>query len=170
MSSEEWFNDYFDSIYSYILIQVGNRQTAEDLTQDTFFKVFEKEYKFRGESSVKTWIFRIAYTTLMSYFRKKSPVTYYFDMNKQSFKFQPSAEEIVLLDLQQKQFYEALFRLRKNYQQVIILRKIQGLTTKEVSSILLWSEGKVKMSLSRALTAFKKELEKGGVTSETLIR
>lgn len=169
MSSKKWFNDYFDSIYSYILLQVGDRQTAEDLTQETFLKVVKKAHKFRGDSSVQTWIFRIAYTTTMSYFRKKNPLTYYFDLSIHS-NSQPSAEETVLLDLQEKHFYEALYRLKKNYQQVIILRKIQGLSTKEVSSILSWSEGKVKMSLSRALIAFKKELEKGGITNETLIR
>ena len=78
-------------------------------------------------------------------------------------------KKIALLNSQQKQFYEALRGLKPSYQQVIILRRIQGFSTKETSSILNWSEGKVKMSLSRALAAFKKELEKGGFTNESLI-
>ena len=167
MSSEKWFDDYFGSVYSYILIQVKNPHTAEDLTQETFLKVFRNEHHFKGESSVKTWIFRIAYTTMMSYFRKKNPLTYFIDLNL--LKDDSSPEKIALLNSQQKQFYEALRELKTSYQHVIILRRIQGFSTKETSSILNWSEGKVKMSLSRALAAFKKELEKGGFTNESLI-
>lgn len=170
MSSEKWFDDYFESIYSYILMLVKDPHTAEDLTQETFLKVIANEHQFKGQSSIKTWIFRIAYTTTMSYFRKKNPLTYYLDMYILSSKHNTPTEEIALLNSQQKQFYEALRRLKPNYQQVIILRKIQGFSTKETSSILHCSEGKVKMSLSRALAVFKKELEKGGFTNETLIR
>lgn len=171
MSGESWFNEYVDAVYSYILMLVKDSHTAEDLTQETFIKVISNEHQFKGDSSVKTWIFRIAYTTTMNHFRKKNPLMYYFDVHVfDSERHTTSAEETALLNSQQKQFYEALSRLKKSYQQVIILRKIQGFSTKEASAILNWSEGKVKMSLSRALQAFKKELEKGGFSIETFIR
>lgn len=170
MSSEAWFDEYYDAVYSYILMLVRDPHTAEDLSQDTFMKVIRNEHQFKGDSLVKTWIFRIAYTTTMSYFRKRNPITYYFDMHTHSTKHERSSEEIVHLNSLQKQFYEALNQLKPSYQQVIILRKIQGFSTKETSAILNWSEGKVKMSLSRALAAFKEKLEKGGFPNETLIR
>lgn len=170
MSSEKWINDYFDAIYSYILLQVRNPHIAEDLTQDTFLKVIEKSYQFKGNSAVKTWIFKIAYTTTMSYFREKNPIYHLFNMNPDGITYNPSSEETVLLNSQHQYFYEALHRLKKNYQQVIVLRKIHDFSTEEVSSILYWSEGKVKMTLSRALVAFKKELEKEGITNETILR
>lgn len=170
MSSEAWFDEYYDAVYSYILMLVQDTHTAEDLSQETFMKIIRNEHQFKGDSLVKTWIFRIAYTTTMSYFRKKNPITYYFDLHTHHAKHERSSEEIALLNSQQKQFYEALHQLKPSYQQVIILRYIQGFSTKETASILKWSEGKVKMTLSRALAAFKKELEKGGFTNETLIR
>ncbi|GKV54972.1 RNA polymerase sigma factor [Sporosarcina sp. NCCP-2222] len=170
MSSEQWFNDFFNAVYSYIFMLVKDVHTTEDLTQETFMKVMENEHQFKGDSSIKTWIFRIAYTTTMSYFRKKRPLTSLFDLPMLSHKHEPSSEEIALLNAQQTQFYEALRQLKPSYQHVIILRKIQEFSTKETSLILNCSEGKVKMSLSRALAAFKNELEKGGFTNETLIR
>ncbi|WP_398292705.1 sigma factor-like helix-turn-helix DNA-binding protein [Sporosarcina aquimarina] len=51
-----------------------------------------------------------------------------------------------------------------------MLRHIQGFSTKDTAAILGNTEGKVKMSLKRALDAFKKELEKGGMSHETLYR
>ncbi|WP_147060756.1 RNA polymerase sigma factor [Sporosarcina luteola] len=170
MSGELWFSEYSDAVYSYIFMLVKDSHTAEDLTQETFMKVIANEHQFKGDSSVKTWIFRIAYTTTMSYFRKTNPLMYFFDLHSVRTEHGASTEDIVLLNSQQKQFYDVLSQLKKSYQQVIILRKIQGFSTKETSSILNWSEGKVKMSLSRALLAFKKELEKGGFSIETFIR
>ena len=143
---------------------------AEELTQETFLKVIVNEHQFKGQSSVKTWLFRIAYTTTMSYFRKKKPVAYYFDSKFTQPQMDSLPEEVVLLNMQQKQFYEALNYLKPSYQQIIILRRIKGFSTVETSLILKCSEGTVKMRLSRALSAFKNELEKGGITNETLIR
>lgn len=170
MSAEQWFEDHASAVYSYILMQVRNRHTAEELTQETFVKVVEKEHQFDGRAAVKTWIFRIAYTTTLNHFRKKHPLTHYFDKDFPLFGSHPSSEEMAELNAQESEFYEALRRLKKSQQQVILLRHIQGFSTKDTAAILGSSEGKVKMSLKRALDAFKKELEKGGMSHETLYR
>ena len=170
MSSEKWFDDYAETIYSYILLLVRNTHVAEDLTQETFLKVVANEHRFRGKSSVRTWIFRIAYTTTMSYFRKNKPQAQYEDILRLDSTSGFSAEEVTLQNSQQKQFYDALGSLKPSYQQIITLREIKGFSTKETATILNCSEGRVKMTLSRALSAFKKELEKGGITNETLFQ
>jgi RNA polymerase sigma-70 factor, ECF subfamily len=170
MSSEKWFDYYAETIYSYILLLVRNTHVAEDLTQDTFMKVVANEHQFKGRSSVRTWIFRIAYTTTMSYFRKNKPKTHYEDTLRLDSKYVSSAEEVAFQNSQQKQFYDALGSLKPSYRQTIILREIKGFSTKETATILKCSEGRVKMTLSRALLAFKNELEKGGITSETLFQ
>ncbi|MDW0115257.1 RNA polymerase sigma factor [Sporosarcina saromensis] len=167
---EQWFHNHFNQIYSYILLLVNDAHTAEDLTQETFLKAMKHEQTFKGQSSVKTWLFRIAYTTTISYFRNKQPLTHFLDTALLRSKHDLSPEETTLLNAQQKEFYAALQRLKPSYQQVIVLRKIQEFSTLETATILAWTEGKVKMSLSRALVAFKKELEKGGFTNETLFR
>lgn len=65
MSSHKWFDDYFDAVYSYILLQVKHVYTAEHLAQKTFIKVIANEPQFKEQSSVTTWIFRIAYTAVI---------------------------------------------------------------------------------------------------------
>lgn len=165
MSVEKWFDDYVDAIYSYIYLLVKDRHLAEELTQETFYKAFLHEAQFNGRSSVKTWLFRIAYTTTMSYFRKKHPITMFFDMQATTDK--PLPEDIVIQNEQVKRLYEALYRIKPSYQQVIVLRSIKGFSTKETAHILQWSESKVKMQLSRGLSSMKAILEEGGHDYET---
>ncbi len=146
---------------------VKNRGTAEDLTQDTFIKAFLHSGKFKGDSAVRTWLYRIAYTTTMNHFRKKHPVSTLFDspINMKS------AEAAFLEQDDLKELYRTISTLKMSHQKVIILRKIQMLSVKETAEVLGWSESKVKMQLSRALVSLKDSMKKqGGVNYEQSTR
>lgn len=146
---------------------VKNRGTAEDLTQDTFIKAFLHSGKFKGDSAVRTWLYRIAYTTTMNHFRKKHPVSTLFDspINMKS------AEAAFLEQDDLKELYRTISTLKMSHQKVIILRKIQLLSVKETAEVLGWSESKVKMQLSRALVSLKDSMKKqGGVNYEQSTR
>ena len=62
---------YSKQVFALIVKIVGNREDAEELTQDVFVKVFGSLSKFRADSSFSTWIYRIAYNTAISATRKK---------------------------------------------------------------------------------------------------
>ena len=61
---------YGSRVFSSIVRVVGNREDAEELTQDVFLKVHNSIGRYRGESSLSTWIYRIAYNTAVSKVRK----------------------------------------------------------------------------------------------------
>ncbi|CAM5222279.1 RNA polymerase sigma (SigX) subunit OS=Ureibacillus acetophenoni OX=614649 GN=SAMN05877842_10421 PE=3 SV=1 [Ureibacillus acetophenoni] len=144
---ETWFEKYVELIYKYILFMVKDYQIAEDLTQETFIKAHIKSHQFKGNSELKTWLYRIAYTTTMNYFRKRHPIPTLFD----SPIHVKSAEESFLEKNDLEELYQAISKLKLSYQQVIILCKIQQLTVKETATVLRWSESKVKMTTARAL-------------------
>lgn len=144
---ETWFEKYVELIYKYILFMVKDYQIAEDLTQETFIKAHIKSHQFKGNSELKTWLYRIAYTTTMNYFRKRHPIPTLFD----SPIHVKSAEESFLEKKDLEELYQAISKLKLSYQQVIILCKIQQLTVKETATVLRWSESKVKMTTARAL-------------------
>lgn len=164
MTVENWFDEYVDAIYNYIFLIVKDKHLAEELTQETFYKAVLKEEQFKGESSAKTWLFRIAYTSTMSHFRKNKPLVTFFNLKD---KVTEIPEDIMIRNEQVKYLYGVLFKLKPTYQQVIILREIKGFSTKETADILHWSEGKVKMQLSRALNTMRKILEESGYDYET---
>src|SRR5437016_14588870 len=67
---EELYLLYFDRIYSYLHMSVGNRHDAEDLTTQTFLKMLEAIGRFRWQSApFSAWHFRIAHNLAMDHFR-----------------------------------------------------------------------------------------------------
>jgi len=62
---------YSQPVFSLIIKIIGNREDAEELTQDVFLKVFRSINSFQGESRFSTWLYRIAYNTAISATRKK---------------------------------------------------------------------------------------------------
>lgn len=67
--------DEFDHIlhtYGESIIRLGNKQTAEDIVQDVFLKAFEQQKAFRGESSYKTYLYRMTMNRCHDYFRSWS--------------------------------------------------------------------------------------------------
>ncbi len=77
----ELLKQHQHSVYSLILQIVSSQQDAEELTQDVFMKAYHKISSFRGESSISTWLYRIAYNTAISAVRKKKPVIFSLDEN-----------------------------------------------------------------------------------------
>lgn len=62
---------YQSKIFNIVYRIVENREDAEDLTQEIFVRIYKSIGKFREESELSTWIYRIAYNTTLSEFRKK---------------------------------------------------------------------------------------------------
>ncbi|WP_246187720.1 RNA polymerase sigma factor [Ornithinibacillus caprae] len=64
--------------------------------------------------------------------------------------------------------YQSLRKLKRSYQEVIILRKIKELSIHETAEVLDWDESKVKNTLFRGLAALKQEMVKGGYEHEPI--
>lgn len=164
----EWFDEYGESILTYILLMVRDYQQAEDLTQETFIKAYRHQQQFEHKSSVKTWLFSIAHNVTKDYFRKKHPLQHYLGLTMEEKDYKPIPEQIVAMNFQTEQLYKAIQQLKPSYRHVIILRKLKEFSTAETAIVLNWSESKVKMTLKRALVELKNELIKGGITNEIL--
>jgi RNA polymerase sigma-70 factor (TIGR02943 family) len=67
----EWVKTYADYLYSLALIKVSNKETAEDLVQETFLSAFKAKDAFKNESSEKTWLTAILKNKIIDYYRKR---------------------------------------------------------------------------------------------------
>ena len=68
---DQLMREYSPELYNFILRIVSNTEDAQDILQDTFVRVWEKSHQFKGKSSVKTWIFRIAINLSYTHLKKR---------------------------------------------------------------------------------------------------
>ena len=70
MDFDEIFEQYFDKVYYKVLGIVKNSDDAEDISQEVFISVYKNLKKFKGESSIYTWIYRIAINKTYDFLKK----------------------------------------------------------------------------------------------------
>ncbi|MCM3358694.1 RNA polymerase sigma factor [Psychrobacillus sp. MER TA 171] len=170
MEMEQLYRDHSDRVYGYIYLLVRHKESAEDLTQETFYKAFKGYASFDKQASPATWILKIARNVTYDYFRRKRVVQFFsFEKNHDIETKELSPEGHIERKEKLTRMYDSLRLLKKDYQEVIILRKIQECSIQETAFILGWTEAKVKMKMMRALEALKKEFhQKGGYVNGTV--
>ena len=71
MDFDNIYEEYFDRVYYKVLSVVKNDDDAEDICQETFISVYKNLSKFREESNIYTWIYRIAINKTYDFFKKR---------------------------------------------------------------------------------------------------
>lgn len=144
-------------IYRHVTRIVG-AQDAEDVTQEVFAKVNRELSRFRGESQLFTWIYRIATNAAWDWLRSPSfQRTVLIEAGAPDKA--PSVEEhLVRMETNQciRYFVDCL---PVNYRTVLVLIELEGLKNREVAEIFGVSLGSVKINLHRAKAKLKKELD-----------
>ncbi len=158
------YAEYYPKIAGYLRRLVGEAE-AEDVAQKTFLKAGRALDGFRGESSLSTWIYRIATNAAMDHLRK--PVNQASDLPDDDGENENTVEDAgsPLLDtlLIRKDMHECIRGivddLPENYRSVLVLSELEGFTNQEIADILGMSLDTVKIRLHRARTRLKKALE-----------
>lgn len=156
---EQLYLEYSDRVYRYIFLLIRHKENAEDLTQETFYKAFKNLKSFNHQSSISTWLLKIARNVTYDFLRRKKIIRFFSMENENEMTSSlPALDDMIELKEQTAQLYKAMKRLKKDYQEVLLLRKLNDCSIKETAYILGWTEAKVKTKTSRALESLKKEL------------
>lgn len=161
--------DAFDSLtimfrerlYGVIYNMTFNHNDAADLTQDAFVKAFRSLSKFKEKASFFTWIYRIGVNLTLSHLKKKKHRKFFsFDQYvsdgvsiKDSDKFSSNDSNSVrftLLNELHEKLNEALSKLSDKHRTIVVLFEIDGLSHKEIASIMKCTEGTVRSRLHYA--------------------
>jgi RNA polymerase sigma-70 factor (ECF subfamily) len=169
LAYETLIQQYEQPIYSLVSRLVDDPSDAADVVQEVFLKVFRKVACFRGESSLKTWIYRIAVNEARNQRRwlsrhKRQEVTLepepgeaqgYVDWLEDSGR---SPFEAVL-DRETRDLIEAALQdVSQPFRVALVLREIEGLSYEEVAHILEVPPGTVKSRILRGREALRKSL------------
>ncbi|MHA6484852.1 RNA polymerase sigma factor [Paenibacillus sp. strain BS8-2] len=153
LTLESLMSAYGQEVWNFAFSITKNRHMADDITQDVFIQVYRHVASFRGEASVKTWLFRI--TRNISYnYRNTAFFRKVLLMNTEHTRdYQHSAEQSFLEQEASNQVWRYVFDLPTKLREVLVLHAKYQLTLQEIAHVLQIPEGTVK---SRLFTARKR--------------
>ncbi len=158
---DEIMNKYGQEVLQLVYSYVNNKEVAEDLTQDIFVKCYKSLHTYKGNSNLKTWLWRIAINHckdyLKSWYNKKVIVTEddftYMGSQKES------VEQTVIQNAEDRELTSAVMNLPIKYREVIYLFYYEELSIKEIAIVIEVKENMIKTRLKKAKELLKKGLE-----------
>jgi len=142
MIFEEIYNSYWQKVFRLSMGYLNDRDMAKDITQEIFIKVWQQLPKFRKESSIGTWIFRIASNTCLRQIEKNNKMpksNLSFDIEE---KLQPNVED------EMKFLYKCISELPE-IERIIISLELEDIKQAEIAKIIGISEGNVRVKIHR---------------------
>lgn len=153
---------YESMVARTVISMLGNVQQADDVGQDTFIRLYRSLSEFRGESKLSTYVQRIAINlSLNELKRRKKFVSIFSRSDNDSMEFGKDLPDQSSLDddMDLKEILSlAIERLPLEFKTVVVLRLVQGYSTKETAKILELPLGTILSRLSRAREYLQNEI------------
>ncbi|MFB0938495.1 MAG: RNA polymerase sigma factor [Urechidicola sp.] len=157
---------YQNMVFALALKMLKHREESEEVSQDTFIKVYKSLSKFNGESKFSTWIYRIAYNTCLDRIKKNSKYNNNVEINEITSN-EISHTESIFDSLENKErsiiVKQCMDKLPEDERIIIHLFYFEELNLKEIVEIVSMTEGNVKVKLFRArkklFSIFKESVE-----------
>lgn len=158
---DELMSTYGQDILQLVYAYVHNETIAEDLTQEIFVKCFKGLPTYKGQSSIKTWLWRIAINHAKDYLKSwyNQNVTITEDAFLNSATSSSSVEQIVVQQDEDAALATAVMNLPIKYREVIYLVYFEELSMKEAAAVLQLNENTIKTRLRKGKLLLKNILE-----------
>ena len=151
---EEVYRLYFRDVYRYCLALCRDEETAEEVTQETFFKALNAIDQFDGRCRLYVWLCQIAKNTYFSMRSKKRP-----DGLTEDIPSGESLEERLLTKESAFEIHRVLHRLEEPYKEVFSLRTFGELPFKQIGELFGKTESWARVTYHRARLKIKEELQ-----------
>ena len=155
------FETFHQKVFNYIFRIVGNRESAEDILQDVFLKIYQGLPTYRENTKLTPWIFTITRNTINDYFRKQNVYQNYFtdteDVTDPEINDSP---ESILISKEISNLFEcAVVNLPYKLKEVFLLRFEAELSFKEISKILNYPVNRLLGRMHLAVKQLRKEMK-----------
>jgi RNA polymerase sigma-70 factor (ECF subfamily) len=174
LAFEKLVQERSGEIFGLLYRLTENGEEARDLTQETFLRAFQSIGHFRGDSDLRTWIYRIAINQARNRWRwwrrRRRELTVSIDapevgggrLGLVATLKSPTAkdpEQDAILNERERALKKALSGLRRVYREAVVLRDIEGFAYEEIAATLEISIGTVKSRLARGRQELRRKLE-----------
>jgi RNA polymerase sigma-70 factor (ECF subfamily) len=156
-----------ERIFRFALASLRDRDAAETLTQDCFWRAYRGRAGFRGDSSVRTWLMRIAVNLVrdsvrnrrLQFWKKASLSTAEAGVEDHVPDRGASPEDVALARDRLRAVWQATAQLSHRQRTVFLLRFVEDMDLLEIAEATGMKEGAVKVHLFRALRAVRRKVE-----------
>jgi RNA polymerase sigma-70 factor (ECF subfamily) len=180
----KWVEDHSDLLHSYALKRVSDAELSKDLVQETFLAAWRNKDKFRGDSSLKTWLFTIIRSKIIDHFRKMNTEAIvqeiredhhdgvYFDQEDHWRKgMYPAALSVNFRDSMESRDFLLVFdscsrKLKQLQHAVFVLKYVEELDSEKICEVLGLSSSNYWVLVHRAKVQLRACLEKNWLQNE----
>lgn len=150
----EIYETYFLRVYRFIYYRVSHKETAEDLTEEVFIKIFASITKLDKVEAFEGWLFQISRNLVIDYYRKKKqnvPI----EAVENTLEYETNLVDIVNLQFNQKILIKLLKELTEEQQIVIKMKFLEDLDNITIAEVLNKTEGAIRVIQHRAISKLK---------------
>ena len=150
---------YQERLYWHIRKIAISHDNANDVLQETFIRIYKGIENFRGESSLHTWMFRIAYNESVRYIKKnKIPTTLSLEQDQNLYIKNLTQDPFLNGNELQLKLHETISKLPKKQQRVFQMKYFDDLSFREISAILDISENTLKSAYYAAVKTIEEKV------------
>jgi RNA polymerase sigma-70 factor, ECF subfamily len=149
-----FYDKYVKSIYRFVYMKVGNKQVAEDITQDVFLKIWQHLVDKKNVKSFQAFIFRIARNTVVDHYRSSKqelPLDYMPEsveiVEESILKADKNMDATILL--------KEIASLKSEYQEVLLLRYVEDMSIDDMAHVLSKDKNNIRVTIHRAISKLK---------------
>ncbi len=158
---------YKDRLVNFLYRFTGNRETAEDISQETFLKLYKNKDKYSEIAKFSTWLYTIALNEARSNFRKEKKhsavsINDYYEDSHNDYQIRSddyNPEEDANAETESFYIQKAINSLNEIHREIIVLRDIEELDYEEIAKTLDIPLGTVRSRINRARESLKVSLD-----------
>jgi len=152
---------YKKKLYWHIRYIVLSHNDTDDILQEVFIKAWLNIENFRGDSSIYTWLYRIATNESLNFLKKKKNITLFQDKEEKGKEYEiPSKDYVIEGDKLNELFLIIIKNLPEKQRLIFNMKYFENMKYEEISEILGISEGAAKASFHHAVKKIENELKK----------
>lgn len=152
---EEIYKNYYSLVYAYIRKLCADENLAEEITQETFFKVLKSINSYRGDCKLSVWICQIAKNAYLTHLKKQNKFTNF----PQEIVAEESFEQAILNKDTAMQIHQILHKLEEPYREVFYMRTFAELSFADIARVHSKTESWARVTYHRAKMKIKEELK-----------
>ena len=153
---EEIYKNYYTQVYAYIRKICADENLAEEITQETFFKVLKKIDSYHGDCKLSVWMCQIAKNTYLSHLKKQKKYT---DVSLEAIPETSQFEQKIFDKEMAMQIHEILHKMEEPYREVFWMRTFGELSFAQIGKVHGKTESWARVTYHRGKMKIKEELK-----------